>query len=154
MRYDIRICLTKAINVLTPRSTRTQKLMHVPEKDVLIPSIYHTPTFSLSLRHQKYKMHAAVIQTSHTAASFSPFSLPFPLLPIPSIPPPPFPLPLSTHIYLIPVSGPVIPLLLQQIATDSPNPTSKLKPTKPTIVPTIASCARGEVSRLWCGGCE
>ncbi len=103
-------------------------------------------------------MYAAVIQTSHTAkkdpASFSPFPLPFPspfpLLPIPSIHPPPFPLPLSTHIYLIPISGPVIPLLLQQIATLSPNPTTKLKPTKPTIVPTIASCAKGEVSRLWC----
>jgi len=59
---------------------------NVQEKDDLVPSVYHTPTFSLSLRSSTIlNAHARLcrpaIPPRKTPASFSPF--PFPLSPSP-----------------------------------------------------------------------
>jgi hypothetical protein len=129
VRYDIRIC-RMAINVLTPRS---ESFEFPKKKKDILHSLYPLVHVSLSLRRRKKGKHAAsVIQTSHIAKK-EPASFPPPT--VSPLPPSPF---FPLHIYLIPISGPVLPLRLQQIATLNPTPTTKLKPTKPTIVPTTA----------------
>ncbi len=142
--------LTKAIKTSgLPRSTHPQAeadAMSRTKKDVSCSfGLPYSYIFSISPFVNNVKCTPRLCRSAIPPRKTQPL---FPLSPFP------FPLPRSSHIYLIPISGPVTPLLLQQIATLSPKPTTKLKPTKPTIVPTIASCARGEVSRLWCGGCE